>query len=250
MKKLKEMLNRRYSVTEAIGIILTIVAVGVVIDLWQGHFSIFFIALSIFLSISGYRRLKRKNSFFSYVLITVGAGILLFSIITSFAFTLIFAVLIIYNAFHLFKTPSKKTDLPIKTHDNPHGIKSFVQVDPYYKNKLVGEYRNIQASHTIEDINVQTGFGDVILDLTDTIIPEGETIIIIRGLIGNINIKVPNDTGLLLNISLMCGKITLFYDSETALNTTQKYQSADYKNQSRKIKLMLSLLVGDIEVKK
>jgi len=49
-------------------------------------------------------------------------------------------------------------------------------------------------------------------------------------------------------MSLLCGKMNLLNDSKTAFNMTQKYQSVDYKNSSRKIKIVISLLIGDIEV--
>jgi lia operon protein LiaF len=68
-------------------------------------------------------------------------------------------------------------------------------------------------------------------------------------MIGNIYLNVPSDIGMSVQMSLLCGKMNLLKDSKTAFNVTQKYQSVDYKNASRKIKIVVSLLVGDIEVK-
>jgi len=249
MNKLREMLTRKYTIAEAIGIILSIVAIGTVIDLLQGRFSVFFIALAVFLIVVGYRRLKQKNSFSSYVIITIGAGMLLFSIFTSFSFALIFAVLIVYNAYQLFRSSSNKSNIDVKIKPNPLESKAYIQTDPYFKSKLIGEYRNFPQGYAIEDINLQTGFGDVSIDLSDTIIPQGETVILIRGMIGNIYLNVPSDVGISVQMSLLVGKMNLLQDSKTALNLTQKYQSVDYKNASRKIKIVVNLLAGDIEVK-
>ena len=250
MHKLKDLLRRKYTKTEAISIIFSIVAVGVVIDILLRRFSIFFIVLAIFLIAIGYQQFKRKKgSFTAYILIAIGAMFLLHALFTSFSFALIFAALIIYNSYQLFKSSSNKSNLDINIEPNPLGSQPYLQIDPYFKNKLVGEYRNFQQSYAIEDINLQTGFGDISIDLSDTIIPHGETVILIRGLIGNIYLNVPSDIGMSVQMSLLCGKMNLLKDSKTAFNLTQKYQSVDYKNDSRKIKIVVSLLIGDIEVK-
>ena len=249
LNKLKDLLTRKYTKSEGIGIIFSIVAVGTVIDLLLGRFSIFLIVLSILFTATGYRLFKRKNSFTSYVLIAMGAGFLLFTLFTSFSFALIFAVLIIYNSYQLFKSTSNKSTLKVTIEPNPLGTQAYVHIEPYFKNKLVGEYRHFKQGYPLEDINLQTGFGDVSIDLSDVIIPQGETVILIRGMIGNIYLNVPSDIGMSVQMSLLFGKMNLLTDSKTAFNLTQKYQSVDYKDTSRKIKIVVSLLVGDIEVK-
>jgi len=249
VNRLKNLLTRRYTKTEAFGIIFSIVAVGTVIDLLLGRFSIFFIAFSVFLITIGYQQFRRKNTFAAYVLIAIGSGSLLFALFTSLSFALIFASLIIYNSYQLFKSSSNKAHLDVNITPNPLDSQAYVQIDPYFKSKLIGEYRNFKQSYAIEDINIQTGFGDISIDLSDTMIPDGETVILIRGMVGNIYLNVPSDIGMSVQMSLLCGKMNLQKTSKTAFNVTQKYQSVAYKNASRKIKIVISLLVGDIEVK-
>jgi lia operon protein LiaF len=248
LNKLKDLLTRKYTKIEAIGIIFSIVAVGTVIDLLMGHFSIFFVALSIFLILIGYNRFRRKSPFAASVLIAMGVGFLLLAIFTSFSFALIFAVLVIYNSYQLFRSSSNKSNLSFNIEPDPFESQSYIQIEPYFRNKLIGEYRNLKQSYPISDINIQTGFGDIFIDLSDTILPQGETVILIRGLIGNIYLNVPSDIGMSVQMSLLCGKMNLLKDGKTAFNMTQKYQSVDYKNSSRKIKIVVSLLLGDIEV--
>jgi len=247
--KLKDLLTRKYTKTEAISIIISIIAIGTVVDILLGRFSIFPIALALFLIIIGYQQLKRQNLFAAYILIALGSGLFLFSLLFSLSFALIFAALIIYNSYQLFKSSKEKSKLNVSIEPNPLNSQAYVQIDPYFKNKLIGEHRNFDQSYAIEDINIQTGFGDISIDLSNTIIPGGETVILIRGMIGNIYLSVPSDIGLSVQMSLLCGKMNLLQDSKTAFNLTKKYQSVDYKNSSRKIKIVVSLLVGDIEVK-
>lgn len=249
MNKIKNLLARKYTKTEALSIIFLIVAVGLVIDILMGHFSIFPISLSIFLIFIGFRQLKRrKNPFTAYFFITIGIIFLLPALIRSLSFTLIFAALIIYNSYQLFRSSSNKSHLAVNIKQEIQDSQSYLQTSPYFKNKLIGEYRNFPQSYALEDINLQIGFGDISIDLSDTIIPLGETVILIRGAIGNIYLNVPSDIGISVQISLLCGKMNLLKESKTAFNVTQKYQSVDYQNSSRKIKIVLTLLVGDIEV--
>jgi len=249
LDKIKELLTRKYTKSEAIGIIFSIVAVGMIIDLLLGRFSILFIALSIFSIVLGYRQFKhKKNSMVAFLLIALGAGFLLFSLFLSFAFTLIFATLLIYNCYQLFRSSTNPSKSNLNITPNPYGTQAYVQTDPYFKNKLVGEYRNFDEGHPLEDINLQIGFGDMSIDLSDKIIPPGETVILIRGMIGSIDLNVPSDVAVCLQLSLLCGKIKLLTDSKTAFNITKKYQSVNYKEASRKVKIVVSLLVGDIEV--
>ena len=243
------MLTRKYTAAETIGIILMIVAIGTVIDIYMQRFSIFFIAFATLLSVVGFRWLKTKNSFVSYITLACGVGLLLFSIFTSFSFTLIFAVLIVYNAYQLFRSSANPSKIDVNVDLSPFNTQAYVQLDPYFKNKIVGQFRTIPEHYAIEDINIQTGFGDVIIDLTNTIIPVGETVILIRGAIGNIYLDVPTDVGLSVQMSLLAGKMKLLQGSKTVFNKTQKFQTSNYRTSSRKIKVVISLLVGDIEVK-
>jgi len=249
VSKIKAMLTRKYTAAETIGIILIIVAIGTTIDLFMGRFSIFFIAFATILSVVGFRWLKTKNSFVSYIILACGVGLLLFSIFTSFSFTLIFAVLIVYNAYQLFRSSSNPSKVDVNVEPNPFNTQAYVQIDPYFKNKIVGQFRSIPENYAVEDINIQTGFGDVSIDLLNTIIPAGETVILIRGVIGNIYLDIPSDVGLSVQMSLFAGKMKLLQDSKTVFNQTQKFQTADYKSSARKVKIVTSLLVGDIEVK-
>lgn len=247
VSKIRNLLTRKYTKTEATGIIFSIVAVGIVIDLLLLRFSIFFIALSIFLIAIGYQRSKLNKS--SYILIALGTGFLLFALFTSVSFSLIFATLIIYNSYHLFKSSTRKSKIDLNIKSDPKGAQTYIQIDPYFKNKLVGEFRHLEESYILDDINIQTGFGDILIDLSNTIIPEGETVILIRGVVGNIYLNIPSDIGMSLQMSLLFGKMNLLADSKNAFNLTKKYQSVDYKNSSRKVKFVATLLIGDIEVK-
>lgn len=248
MKKIHDLLNKKYSKSEAIGLLGMILAFGIIIDIVLGRFSILFIVISIFLLITGYRRIKTKQTFTAYLLLSLGAGFILFSLITSVSFSLLFSTLLIYNAFQLYRSSKNKTNININSfaHSSSEAI---VETNPYFKNKFIGEYRQFPKDYPLEDINIQTGFGDIVIDFNELIIPVGETVVLIRGAVGNVKLYVPRDIGLSVQTSQLIGKSTIFTQETSTFNTSKKFQSSFYQSQSRKIKIVTSLLIGDIEVK-
>lgn len=128
--------------------------------------------------------------------------------------------------------------------------KQIYRTEPYLKNIMVGNIRMMDHIYELEDINVQYGVGDVEIDLTTAMIPEGETVIVIRGVIGNIRLYVPYDIELSLNHSVIMGRVSLPGHEETGFNRNVTFRTEQYKETPRRIKIISSLVVGDTEVRK
>jgi len=251
MERLKELLRRQYTKTEAIAIMFSVMAIGTIFDLFSGRSSILFLIVSIFLVAIGFRQYRKNNTLSSYILMGIGATFLILSFITSFAFTLLLALVIVYYSYQLFRSSKKKTSIKVNIKEDGFTIpKPFISIEPYFKNVLIGDARRIESTYELEDINIQCGFGDIHIDLTNQFIPEGEVVILIRGGVGHIHLTLPADIGLSMQTSLWLGKVSLLKEEEkTTFNATQKYQTTDYKEATRKFKIIISLLAGDIEVR-
>ena len=115
---------------------------------------------------------------------------------------------------------------------------------------FVGNVRMMDHIYELEDINVQYGACDVEIDLTTAMIPEGETVIVIRGVVGNIRLYVPYDIELSLNHSVIVGRVLLPCHEETGFNRNVTFRTEQYKEAPRRIKIISSLVVGDTEVRK
>lgn len=128
--------------------------------------------------------------------------------------------------------------------------KQIYRTEPYLKNMFVGNVRMMDHIYELEDINVQYGACDVEIDLTTAMIPEGETVIVIRGVVGNIRLYVPYDIELSLNHSVIVGRVLLPGHEETGFNRNVTFRTEQYKEAPRRIKIISSLVVGDTEVRK
>ncbi|MBK0347358.1 cell wall-active antibiotics response protein [Aerococcaceae bacterium zg-ZJ1578] len=109
----------------------------------------------------------------------------------------------------------------------------------YYETKDVFEW---------QDINIAAIGGDSIIDLGATLLPEGENVIVIQKIFGRTRIIIPHGIGLLLNISLINGKVLYEQDIFPLINDNFRWQSQDYLQTSRKIKIVVSSVFSDVEV--
>ncbi|PLT35959.1 cell wall-active antibiotics response protein LiaF [Bacillus sp. V5-8f] len=120
-----------------------------------------------------------------------------------------------------------------------------------FENKLFGRQTTPDHIYEWNDINIQGGIGDTIVDLSNTILPKGEAVISIRNLIGNIKILVPYDIEVSIHHSVFSGKAHIFQHQENmAFNQIISYQTADYQNAGEKVKIITSHLTGNLEVKR
>jgi lia operon protein LiaF len=126
-----------------------------------------------------------------------------------------------------------------------------IQRKPLFRNILFGQQRTPDHVYEWNDINIQSGVGDSIIDLSYTVIPKGETVIYIRKFIGNIQIFVPYDYEVSVQHSVLLGTTTVFdFHEAKMLNQVFHLQTPDYEKADQKVKIITSVLLGDIEVKR
>jgi lia operon protein LiaF len=126
-----------------------------------------------------------------------------------------------------------------------------IQRKPLFRNILFGQQRTPDHVYEWNDINIHSGVGDSIIDLSYTVIPKGETVIYIRKFIGNIQIFVPYDYEVSVQHSVLLGTTTVFdFHEAKMLNQVFHLQTPDYEKADQKVKIITSVLLGDIEVKR
>ncbi|MBD3948881.1 cell wall-active antibiotics response protein [Tuanshanicoccus lijuaniae] len=109
----------------------------------------------------------------------------------------------------------------------------------YYETKELFEW---------QDINIAAVGGDSIIDLGATLLPEGENVIVIQKVFGRTRIIIPHGIGLLLNVSLINGKVLYEQDIFPLINDNFRWQSKDYAQATRKVKIVVSSVFSDVEV--
>lgn len=118
-------------------------------------------------------------------------------------------------------------------------LKSQSMFDSREENKNVYEW---------DDINLVYFGGNSIIDLGNTILPRGENIVLIRKVFGRTRVIIPKGLGLRLNVSAISGQVS--FESQQYLLRGDNFQwtSPGYSEADRKLKVLITIVTGDIEV--
>ncbi|MEH6942559.1 cell wall-active antibiotics response protein LiaF [Bacillus sp. JJ722] len=120
-----------------------------------------------------------------------------------------------------------------------------------FRNNVLGGQKTSDSVYEWEDINIQSGVGDMIIDLSNTVLPKGEAVISIRNVVGNIKVYVPYEIEVKVAHSVILGSVTVLQNREQRLfNESIQYYTSQYDESQQKVKIITSTLVGNLEVKR
>lgn len=91
--------------------------------------------------------------------------------------------------------------------------------------------------------------GEIKLDLSLAIWEEPEVTIVLQGVIGDIDVIVPENVGVSVTGTVIFGQIETGLDKEAGVWNKTNWQSANYHASSNKLKLIVSYIVADVDVK-
>lgn len=193
------------------------------------------------------RRNKRKGKFLFWV------GIFFFcaSIFNMMTFKfLLLAVLLHFLIQYVTSKKKPQKISPILTEPKQRfEEETLVHSKPLLENVLFGQQKTPDQVYEWNDINIQAGIGDTVIDLSYTVFPKEETVIFIRNVIGNIHILVPYDMEVSISHSVLAGSTTIFeFHDSKIFNKVYHMKTIDYEKSEQKVKILTSLIVGDIEV--
>jgi lia operon protein LiaF len=229
-----------------------LVVIGVVVLLLEILFFnsglIFSLLFSSFLIYFGKKRAGKKSG---KILFLAGLVFLLISVFSMITFKfLLLAILIhlIIQYFNSKKNPNKIT-IDIKESEQNQPTETIIQSKPLFENILFGQQKTPNGVYEWNDINIQSGIGDTMIDLSYTVLPKGETVIFIRNIVGNINIQVPYEIEVSVHHSCIVGSTTVFENHQSQVfNQSFHLKTAGYDQAEQKVKIFTSLLVGNLEV--
>ena len=209
---------------------------------------IFSLLISGFMIYLGRKRApKRKGKllFWGGIIIT---GISVFNMIT---FKFFLAAILIHFFIQYFQTKKnpKKVVPEILSKDNHSSEEPILRNKPLFENILFGEQKTPSHAYEWNDINIQAGIGDTIVDFSYTVLPKGETVVFIRNFIGNIKILVPYETEVSIHHSVIAGSTSIFGIQENkTFNQVYHIQTPGFEKAEQKIKIMTSMAAGNLEV--
>lgn len=210
-------------------------------------FSLFVSGAMIYIGRKLYRRTTGKIIFW------IGVFSLVSSVIGMMTFRLFLLAILIYFIIQ-FAQSKKKPEVIRPTFEEPTTISSettIIEESSLFKNGIFGHQSTPQHVYEWDDVNIMTGVGDTVIDLSYTVLPKGETVIFIRNIVGNIKIFIPYDTEVSLRHSALAGSAeVLEYQKSRSFNQMLAVKTPGYDQAEQKVKILTSMMVGDIEVRR
>nr|WP_161798271.1 cell wall-active antibiotics response protein LiaF [Aneurinibacillus tyrosinisolvens] len=162
----------------------------------------------------------------------------------------------IYMGYRMIRSKNKEIEVPPLPareeepvfHSPETAFHTYSMGSPQNKHSLIGNLFLTGGRWDLHDMNIWHGIGDVKIDLSRAHINEGETIIIINGWIGDIDIYVPYDLDISLTASVNFGDIDVFGNKQGGINRSMTLSTSGYRESGKRVRIVVSLLIGDIDV--
>jgi lia operon protein LiaF len=206
-----------------LAILLIVVGLLIFLSRWISFLTI----AALFLIFWGIRNIRENETKRGYTLLFVGGMIFLLD-----NFTLIIGIILI--SLGLFYVKSK----------NVHKSNTVMQ-----KQNLITSIKWNIEPWFLQDISLWHVIGDVDLDLSLAIPDQNESIIVLQGAFGDVDLFIPDDIGARIEVAVLFGQIKFNDDIDTGVLNKRVWQSPHYQNSEYKVKLFISYIVGDIDIR-
>lgn len=172
----------------------------------------------------------------------------------------IFALAIMYWGYQLIRSKKKEIEIPSPSIPAPpketmettppasQDKQAYTMGSPETKQSLIGNLFLTGHRWELKDMNIWHGIGEVKIDLSRALIHNGETVIMISGWIGDIDIFVPYELDISFVASVNIGDIDIFGNKQGGLNRTVTLTTSNYQQADQRVRLIVHLLVGDVNV--
>ncbi|MEH6946786.1 cell wall-active antibiotics response protein LiaF [Bacillus sp. JJ634] len=202
----------------------------------------------IFVGKKFFKRILGKIAFILGMIMTVA------TVLNMMVFRFFLMVLLIYWLRMYYKSKKNPQWMKPAFNEMNEGMtkENLVKVDVFFQNKWFGHQQTPNTVYEWNPVNIQTGFGDTIIDLSQTLLPKGDAVISIRCLVGNIQILVPYGVEVRVHHSVMAGRATIFNQAyeERIFNQIVSYQTEEFTEAKQKVHITTAVIVGDLEVRR
>lgn len=130
-----------------------------------------------------------------------------------------------------------------------HGQTTKQKSGPTLRKSFIGDLHLMHDSFELEDMNIWHGIGDVKIDLSKAMIPEGETELVISGWVGDIDIYIPYDIDVSVEATVTFGELEILNRRQGGIRRQLSVATKEYPESKRRVKIILSLFLGDIDVR-
>lgn len=122
-------------------------------------------------------------------------------------------------------------------------------VEVLNKSGFIGDVHFGQEYFQLQPMNISHFIGDTIIDLTKAQIPYGETKINVSAFIGDVKVFIPDDMdiGITVTSSAFIGDLKVLTQKQGGFMSSVQAQSPYYGEAGKKIKLVVSVFIGDVK---
>ncbi|MFT8319086.1 MAG: cell wall-active antibiotics response protein LiaF [Sporolactobacillus sp.] len=183
------------------------------------------------------------------ILFWIGLIGLVIIILSTFLFKIV--IIFLFVLFLVDFIQSKKNPLVIRPERFSAEAEKTVESDTLLQNRWFGHQATPGQDYEWHDINIQVGAGDTLIDLSRTILPRKEAVILIRQLAGRVRILIPFGVETSVRYSVGLGQLDFFDHKEARLiNESVAFQTKHYLEGEQKIAIIVSAVAGSLEVRR
>lgn len=128
--------------------------------------------------------------------------------------------------------------------------KEFHQDDNFVqKQGLIGNLRYDREPWVLRNMSVWHAIGEMRFDFSLALQEEKEVTVILQGLIGTLNVILPEDMAVSVEGSVQAGSLNVGGMRKDGIGNRVVWQSPGYEGADTKVKLIASYLVGEVNIK-
>ncbi|WP_426451516.1 cell wall-active antibiotics response protein LiaF [Paenibacillus sp. S-38] len=192
----------------------------------DNHLS-FFTVLALFLLLMGVHKIRSGAERKGYLLLLIGGLLLLGGNLPLIAAVILISLGFFYNKMR-------------KVHKDDRHVR---------KQSLIESIRWGREPWILRNMSIWNVLGELQMDLSYAITEQKETTIVLQGVIADIDLIVPEDMGVTVTASVLFGQTSVGYDKEAGVLNKMVWQSPNYWTAERQLKLEISYIVADIDIK-
>lgn len=174
----------------------------------------------------GIMRFRWDRWKWAIILIAVSTLVIILNQFALFAFLVLLSLSIYY-----FRSRPPATGLYRNTH------------------RLILNMRLDDHSWVLQSMSIWQAVGEIRMDLSLALPEEKETTIVLQGLVGDLDLTIPEDYGLQVEASVLIGQIGFRQLKDGGVLHQLTWRSPDYDQREYQVKLQLFYLVGDIKIR-
>ncbi|GIP40873.1 hypothetical protein J31TS4_41530 [Paenibacillus sp. J31TS4] len=122
--------------------------------------------------------------------------------------------------------------------------------DPVYrKTTFVESLRFDKGPWVLRSTNISCLVGELHMDLTMAMFEKPEVTVVVSGLVGDIDLILPEDVGVEIECSILFGAIDAPFQKASGVLSKRVWRSPNFGTSHARVRFVLSYLVADVDVR-